>query len=249
MKTIDINCDLAEAEPKAVTRALLRWVTSANVACGGHAGNIETMEHCVRLAKRYDVRVGAHPGPFSRSDFGRGAVKIRPDDLALLLIQQVSALEKIANREGVRLHHIKLHGGLYHAVEGAAPLARCYVGVVDRYWPGIKIYARNGGVVAREARRGRVEVWEEAYADRAYDRNGNLVPRENAGAVLTDPVAVVRQILSIIQTHAVVAKSGERVPVSARTICLHADTPGAPRLARDIRQALNRIARRQLAGA
>lgn len=238
---VDLNCDLGEAEPKAATRALMRWVTSANVACGGHAGSVETMAYCVSLAKRCGVHVGAHPGPFSRSDFGRAPIKIRKDDLRLLLIQQVSALEKIAKREGVRLHHIKLHGGLYHAVEGTESLAQCYIELVRRYWPKLKIYARSGGTVAREAHPRGVEVWEEAYADRAYDLNGNLVPRENSGAVLTDAAAVVRQALSIIQTGTVPAISGDRVPVSARTICVHADTPGAPRLARAIRQALKKL--------
>src|SRR6266508_3847643 len=108
----------------------MRRVTSANVACGGHGGDLQTMEACARLARQHGVRLGAHPGPWNRSDFGRGPVRFAPDDFALLLLHQVSPLERVAYAQGARLHHIKLHGALYHASEQNAALAECYVATV-----------------------------------------------------------------------------------------------------------------------
>src|SRR5688500_18309234 len=113
----DLNCDLGEGEPRARTEALMRVITSANVACGGHAGDLASMERCVALAKKFKVRLGAHPGTADRAGFGRGELKITPAELELLLLQQVGTLERIARAHGVKLHHIKLHGALYHATE------------------------------------------------------------------------------------------------------------------------------------
>ena len=126
---LDLNCDLGEGEPLPRTRVLMRWVTSANVACGGHAGDLKTMKACARLARQHGVRLGAHPGPWSRSDFGRGPVRIAPDEFELLLLHQVGALERVAQANGVRLHHIKLHGALYHVSEGNEAVANRYVAV------------------------------------------------------------------------------------------------------------------------
>src|SRR4030095_5379345 len=124
---LDLNCDLGEGEPQTRTRALMRWITSANVACGGHAGDVRSMSVCVRLCKEFGVLLGAHPGAWSRTDFGRGTVQIEPVELELLLLHQISALERIATQHGVHLHHIKLHGALYHATENDVPLARRYI--------------------------------------------------------------------------------------------------------------------------
>ncbi|PYM12233.1 MAG: hypothetical protein DME18_11940, partial [Verrucomicrobia bacterium] len=163
---LDLNCDLGEGEPLTRTRALMRWITSANLACGGHAGDLPTMEACVRLAKQHGVRLGAHPGPWSRGDFGRGHARPAPHEMELLLLHQVGALERVARRNGVPLHHIKLHGALYHASEEDDALAKRYVAAVKRFWPQAKIYARAEGRVVRVARRAGLVVWEEAVADR-----------------------------------------------------------------------------------
>src|ERR1041385_2748764 len=149
---LDLNCDLGEGEPLARTRALMRWITSANIACGGHAGDVKSMEACVRLAKQFGVRVGAHPGPWDRDDFGRGSVRMTPDELELLLLQQVGALERMARAHRVPLHHIKLHGALYHLSETDSALGRRYLECVGRWWPSAKIYARAGGAIKQRAR-------------------------------------------------------------------------------------------------
>jgi UPF0271 protein len=238
MPRLDLNCDLGEGEPPARTRALMRWITSANVACGGHAGSAASMALCVRLAKRWGVRLGAHPGLCSRADFGRGRTRLSPDELELLLLHQVSALERMARAEGVRLHHIKLHGGLYHATEEDSALAARFLKVAARWWPNAKVYARAGGRVAQLARRAGVPVWEEAFADRAYRDDGTLAPRGEPGAVLTDARTVIARAWTLLEQGEVQAQSGRTLRVRAQTLCLHSDTPGATTLARALARTL-----------
>lgn len=231
---LDLNCDLGEGEPLARTRALMLRVTSVNVACGGHGGDVKTMETCVRLAGREGVRLGAHPGPWSRSDFGRGIVQLEPDELELLLLHQVGALEHLAKANGARLHHVKLHGALYHASEESEALANRYARAVARYWPQAKIYARSGGRVARVARRVGLVVWEEAFADREYREDGTLVPRTEPNAMLLQTHLVVERVRRLFSDGAVIAASGKRIPLRPQTLCIHSDTPRAANLVRAV---------------
>ena len=235
---LDLNCDLGEGEPLTRTRALMRWITSANVACGGHAGNLKTMEACVRLAKRYRIRLGAHPGPWSRIDFGRGSVALSPDELELLLLQQVGVLARVASGHGLRLHHIKLHGALYHATEQDATLARRYVELVRKWWPGAKIYALAQGQVARLAKRRGIAVWEEAFLDRAYREDGSLVPRRQPDAMLTTVSQLVKRVTTLAARGEIVTLSGKRLRLCPQTLCLHSDTTGASDRARRAAQLL-----------
>ena len=227
---LDLNCDLGEGEPLARTRSLMLRVTSVNVACGGHGGDLKTIEACVRLARQQGVRLGAHPGPWSRSDFGRGIVQFEPDQLELLLLHQVGALERVARANRIRLHHVKLHGALYHASEESEALANRYAAAVARYWPQTKIYARAGGRVARVARRAGLVVWEEGFADREYRDDGTLVPRTEPNAMLLEPKLVVERVRRLLNDRAVIAASGNRVPLRPQTLCIHSDTPRAARL-------------------
>jgi UPF0271 protein len=235
---LDLNCDLGEGESVSRTLALMRCITSANVACGGHAGDVESMERCVRLAKRCGVRLGAHPGPWSRGDFGRNAVRITPEEFELLLLQQVSALDRIARAGQVRLHHLKLHGALYHASETEDSITRRYVKCAARWWPQAVIYAQADGKVARQARRAGLKVWEEAFADRGYRNDGTLVPRGQDRALLTSVREVVQRVGLIQQSNEIIAISGKRLPLCPQTICVHSDTPNAPALARAVRRVL-----------
>jgi UPF0271 protein len=236
---LELNCDLGEGEPVVRTRALMRWINLANVACGGHAGSVKTMQGCVRLAQQFGVRLGAHPGPWNRGDFGRGAVQLSPGELELLLVQQVGALEQIARAEGARLHHIKLHGALYHASEAVEDLGRCYVEAVARWWPGVKILALAGGSVARLGRKRSVAVWEEAFADRAYRDDGSLVPRGERGALAASIGEVLDRVESMLDRNEVTTISGRRFPLTPKTVCLHSDTPHALGWARAVSRRLN----------
>jgi len=240
---LDLNCDLGEGEPLSRTRSLMRWVTSANVACGGHAGDLPTMEACVRFAKQHGVRLGAHPGLWNRNDFGRDRAPLTPDGFELLFLQQVGALERVAHANGVRIHHIKLHGALYHASEEDEALAPCYAAVVKRFWPRARIYARAGGHVASVARRAGLVVWEEAFADRGYRGDGTLVPRTEPNALLAGTRLVVERVRRLVERGEITAVSGETIAVHAQTLCIHSDTPRPTRLARAVARELRATAR------
>ena len=230
----DLNCDLGEGEPPARTAALLLLVTSANVACGGHAGTVISMRRCVQLAQKFGVRLGAHPGLADGKGFGRAERDVTPDELELCLLQQVSALQRIARAHGVRLHHLKLHGALYHAVENNPRLARRYVETVLREWPRLKLFTRAGGRLASRARRQGLGVWEEAFLDRGYRDDGTLVPRSEPGALLTSVRDGLERWQRLRAGGGVLSVSGKNIPLRPQTLCLHSDTPGAVRLARAV---------------
>lgn len=229
---LDLNCDLGEGEPLARTRALMSCITSANIACGGHAGGLRSMQTCVRLARESNVHIGAHPGPPRRADFGRGALAVTAAELEVWLLQQVSALERVVKVAGGNLHHIKLHGALYHATESNVTLARNYLATAKRFWPRTILFVRAGGMVARLARRRDVRVWEEAFADRGYQSDGSLVPRGGPGALLDDADQIARRLKLLRGRSVVETVDGASIRLSARTVCVHADSPGAVRTVR-----------------
>jgi UPF0271 protein len=235
---LDLNCDLGEGEPRVRTRALMRWVTSANVACGGHAGDVASMEQCVRLAREFGVHVGAHPGPWSRRDRGREAVKLTPAELELLLVQQAGALATVAGRSGVLLHHVKLHGALYHATEADAELARVYLQTVQRWWPGAIVYVRAGGRLPQLARKLGIEAWAEAFLDRGYRADGTLVPRGEDGALVCDVPSVSARLTGLLQNGEIDTVDAQHFKLRPRTVCVHSDTPNAVQLARAAGQLL-----------
>ena len=216
----------------------MRWITSANLACGGHAGDVAGTRAALQLARRHRVRVGAHPGPIERAGFGRGPVTIEPDELEWLLLQQVGALAKLARAERLALHHIKLHGALYHATDTHADLAKRYVAAAHRWWPQCVLYVRAGGLVERVARERRVGCWGEVFADRGYRDDGTLVPRTEPGALMTDPGQVRARVDRIRRAGRIEAQSGRLLELAAHTICVHSDTPGAVRLARVVAETL-----------
>ena len=210
----------------------MRWITSANVACGGHAGSVHSMDYCVRMARGFGVRLGAHPGFNDREHFGRRSHDIKPGELELLLVQQVGAMEKVAADGHMKLHHIKLHGALYHVVESDPGLATCYTETVARFWPKAVIYATPEGRVSQMARFAGVKVWEEVFADRAYMSDGTLVPRNVAGAVLGNPREIVARMRELLSTRRIETISGGHLQLQPRTLCVHGDTAEAIRIAR-----------------
>ena len=230
----DLNCDLGEGEPRGRTEALMRAITSANVACGGHAGTAASMRLCVRLAKRYSVRLGAHPGLPNTKNFGRGHAEVDPDELESLLLNQIGALEVIAREQRVGLHHIKLHGALYHASETDPKVARRYVRTVVEHWPHLKIFALTGGRIAALAPHAGVNVWEEAFLDRGYRDDGTLVPRTQPGALVTTVKEVSARLKGLRTKGELLSISGKALQLRPRTLCIHSDTPHAARLARAV---------------
>jgi len=197
------------------------------------------MAACVGLAKQFGVRLGAHPGPWSRGDFGRGPLRLAARELELLLVHQVGALERLARREYVRLRHIKLHGALYHASESDESIARAYLAAVRAWWPRCVVFARAGGRVARLARRAGVRVWEEAYLDRGYREDGTLVPRDAPGALLDNERSVKQRLERLIVDGVIETVSIRPLKLRPKTLCLHSDIPKAVQFARLARRALD----------
>ncbi len=232
----DLNCDLGEGESSARTRALARWVTSVNIACGGHAGDAGSMERCVVMAQKLGVRIGAHPGV--PGEGGRGAVEITASGLRTLVLQQVGALHRLTEVHRIRLHHVKLHGSLYHAVERDPALARAYVGTIARWFGGTRIYAACGGRVAEAGARAGMAVWEEAFADRGYAEDGSLVPRGMPGAMIMGVSEVAARAKSIAEGRGVTTVAGTVLPLRPRTLCVHGDTQGSVGLVRAVNRAL-----------
>jgi len=236
---IDLSADLGEGEAPARTRSLMRYLTSANIACGGHAGELKSMSRCVRLAVQENVRIGAHPGDWSRQSFGRGPVSLGAEELSLLLVHQIAALQAIANLEGAQLHHVKLHGTLYHLTEQDAPVRNSYIRTIRDYFPDLVIFCRSNGKVQLAAERAGLTVWPEAFADRGYMPDGNLVDRALPGALL-DSERALEQARSILCGGRVEARDGAKIAIQAKTLCVHSDSLDSAKIARRIRNLINK---------
>lgn len=238
MKQILLNADLGEGEPVELTRELMQHIDLANIACGGHSGTISSMETAISLAVDYDVKIGAHPG--LPVDFGRGSVEIDARGLELLVVQQAGAMAQIAGHHGQSLHHIKLHGALYHASESSTTLARGFIGAVARWFPRIKVICLAGGTVAEMAHTVGVEALGEGFAERGYLDARRLVPRGEAGDFISELVEIRRRIVHLRDRSVVESVSGEEFPLRIETICVHADSPDAIEIARTVRGELGR---------
>ena len=216
--------------------ALLPFVTSANVACGMHAGDPSVMDGTVSFALSHGVRVGAHPGYPDREHFGRAPVELSAEAVENLVLYQIAALDGFVRSRGGTLTHVKPHGALYHAGAEFPDVARAIAEGMRRFRPGLVLVGPAGSMLIEAGREAGLAVAEEAFADRKYRRDGSLVSRSEAGAVITDPDEAAEQAVSIARDHAVVAQDGARVAVRADTLCLHGDTPGITAIARRVHE-------------
>lgn len=219
---IDINCDLGEGAGRDAE--LLRFVTSANIACGAHAGNLETMIETIELAAKRRVAVGAHPGFFDLENFGRVERPLAPEEASRLVLMQIEQFFEIA---GSAMRHVKLHGALYNQVSRTPALAEAVAGDLARLWPELVVFALAGSVFARTARARGLRVAEEVFADRTYQPDGSLTPRSQPNALLADPAAAVAQVVRVVREGVVRAVDGTDVPLHADTVCVHGDGPHA----------------------
>jgi UPF0271 protein len=231
MLRIDLNCDLGEGA--GLDAELMPLVTSANIACGAHAGDAATMRETVALARRHGVGIGAHPGHEDRAGFGRAERTITGAQAAGLVTEQIARLAAIA---GGDLRHVKLHGALYNQVAREPRLAEAVAGELARTWPRLVVFALAGSELVRAGRRHGLVVAEEAFADRRYRRDGSLVPRAWAGATIDREDEAVAQALAMITRGALRAIEGGETTVRADTLCLHGDGPHAAAFARRLRQ-------------
>jgi len=236
MSWIDLNADLGEGVGDDA--AMLDIVTSASIACGGHAGDDETMRAAVRAAKARGVVVGAHPGFADRENFGRKRLVLPPDELDASIRAQVRRLVEIAEEEGWPVRYVKLHGALANmAAEEPAIMALC-LAAVEGLVEDMAILAIDNSAQAETAEAMAYRTIREAYADRAYQANGLLVPRQVPGAVLHEARDIAERAVRLAERAEIVAVDGTVIPTMARSLCIHGDTPGAVALARRMRDAL-----------
>ena len=239
---IDLNGDVGEsfgAYEIGHDAALIPILTSANIACGFHAGDPGVMRATVALARQHGTAVGAHPGFPDLVGFGRREMKATPREVEDLVAYQIGALAAIAAAQGVRLTHVKPHGALYNMAARDLDLADAIARAIAAVDPSLALFGLPGSQSLEAAQRHKVRAVSEAFADRAYRRDGSLVPRNQPGAVIDDEQIVVTRAVAIARERVVIAADGTRVPLDVQTICVHGDTPGAAVLASRIRKALN----------
>jgi len=239
---LDLNADLGEgfgAWAAGPDEAILAHVTSANVACGFHAGDPSSIDRTVALAARAGVAVGAHPGHHDLRGFGRREIAVDPAEVEADVVYQVGALAAFARSHGVPLAHVKPHGALYNQAARDAPLARAIARGVARCGRELVLVGLAGSEPMREAAAEEgLRFAAEAFADRAYDDDGRLVARSRPGALILDPSAVARRALRIACEGRLTSIDGAELSLWAETLCLHGDHPQAPAIARAVREAL-----------
>jgi UPF0271 protein len=239
--SIDLNCDLGEI-PESVRDgtddALMACISSANVACGGHAGDRETMEQTVRSAIRHAVLIGAHPGYPDRAGFGRREIRSTAAAVEAFVFAQVAALREVAARLGATLAHVKPHGALYHAAGRDRALAEAIARGVARVSRDLVLVGLAASPMLGAWRAMGFRVAGEAFADRRYEPGGSLRSRARADALIAEPAEAAAQAVRIATGLGAVAHDESVVPVRADTICVHGDTPGAVAIARAVRAAL-----------
>lgn len=238
---VDLNADLGESFGTWVLgddEALLDIVTSANVACGFHAGDPATLVRTCRAAAERGVVIGAQVGYRDLAGFGRRFIDIAADDLYADVVYQIGALDAVARSQGGRVRYVKPHGALYNAVvhheEQAAALVRAVLDVDS----SLPLVGLPGSQLLRAADDAGLRCVREAFADRAYSPDGSLVPRTQEGAVLHDPGEVGERVFQMVTRQTVIARDGQEIDLEADTICVHGDTPGAVTMARSVRDSL-----------
>jgi UPF0271 protein len=233
---VDLNADLGEGA--ADDAELLTLVTSANIACGGHAGDARLMQATVRAALARGVAIGAHPSYVDREHFGRRELQLDPDDVRADVLAQIGALDALVRAAGGRLHHVKPHGALYNQAARDPMLADAIASAVRAFDPGLALYGLAGSELLRAATRAGLRPVAEVFADRGYRADGSLVPRGQPGALIEDVDEAAARTLRMVQQGVVQAVSGETVLLRAQTVCLHGDGPQALAFARALHAAL-----------
>ena len=241
---IDLNCDMGEL-PEAIAdgtqEALMRSITSVNIACGGHAGDEQTMKTTIEQALRWKLAIGAHPGYPDRANFGRLELKLPLNEISASVFDQVKALADVAARCGAHVVHVKPHGALYNQAVRNRELAEAIAEGVARWSRDVVLVGLAGSPMLDVFREAGFAVAAEAFADRRYEADGTLRSRKFADALIRNPEEAAWQALGIAERGLVIASDGSQVDVKAQTICIHGDTPGAPeiaeRVARTLREA------------
>jgi UPF0271 protein len=236
MQTIDLNCDLGEGAGNDA--ALIPLITSANVACGGHAGDAVTMHETVMLALQSGVAIGAHPGFADRENFGRRELAMTSAEVRQLIVTQLGALREIARSLGAKVRHVKPHGALYNLAARDPHLAEAIASAVSAVDAELILFGLAGSELIRAGQAHGLRVANEVFADRTYQPDGSLTPRVHPEAVIEDEAAAIAQVLQIVRTGTVIAVDGQVVGLQAETVCLHGDGVNSVAFATGLKTAL-----------
>ena len=235
---VDLNADLGEGAGH--DDELLSLVTSANIACGFHAGDADTMRQSIMTARDRNVAVGAHPSLFDRENFGRKELPVKPDEVLEAVVYQLGIFQAIAEAAGVRPNHVKPHGALYNMAVRDESLAEAIGRAVASVDEKLLLFAPQNTALSRAGEKNGLQIAHEVFADRNYLSNGQLVPRTRPDALLHDPVEAVPRMIRMLREGKVRSIDGVDVDVRAETICLHGDNPEAVDFARELRSRLEK---------
>jgi len=230
--SIDINCDVGEGMQNDAL--LMPFISSANIACGYHAGDEATIKRTIELALENNVAIGAHPSYQDRENFGRHTQPIALVELAELISDQIYLFEKITHQMGCKIHHIKLHGALYNDCANDALSSKIVAQTIQAIDPSIMLYGLSGSHTIKEAKAIGLQTVQEVFADRTYQANGQLTPRYLDHALITDPIESAKQVLSMVLDQEIKTVDGTMIAVYAETICIHGDHVEAVEIAKHI---------------
>lgn len=241
MAVIDLNCDLGEsfgAYTIGMDSEVIPLITSANVACGYHAGDPLVMAKTVSLCRQHNVQVGAHPGFPDLIGFGRRNLAVKPEEANAYVMYQVGALKAFCDAEGLQLHHVKPHGALYNMAGKDYALARAIAKAVQTIDETLPLLGLSGSQMIQAAKDIGLPYASEVFADRAYQQDGSLVPRTQPGAMITDEEEAVARVVRMAAEGKVTTIDGVDIPIQADSVCVHGDSPSALAFVAKIREAL-----------
>lgn len=238
---VDLNADIGESFGNykcGLDEEVIKYISSANVACGFHAADPLVMDKTVRLAKQYEVSVGAHPGFPDLSGFGRRRMSVSPEELKTMVQYQIGALYAFCKAHGVKLSHVKPHGAMYNMAAKGKQLAKAIAEGVYEVDPNLILLGLSGSMLIEAAEETGLLAASEVFADRAYNDDGSLVDRSKEGAVITDEDKAIERVIEIVKTGTVSSITGKKISVKADSICLHGDGVKAVEFAKKINAAL-----------
>jgi 5-oxoprolinase (ATP-hydrolysing) subunit A len=236
MQQIDINCDMGEGVGNDAL--LMPLISSANIACSYHAGDEDTMWHTVQTAMAHKVAIGAHPSYADRENFGRTPIHLPPQHVYTIVAKQVQLLQTICTAAHTTLHHVKPHGALYNTAANDLPTANAIACAVKDCNSKLVLYGLPGTCMEQAAATHGLTFWGEAFADRTYQPNGTLTPRQHANALINNSADAVKQVLQIAQQQTITTITGQVIAANAATICIHGDGTHALDFAKTINAAL-----------
>ena len=235
---MDINCDLGEGAGN--DHVLMPWIDSCNIACGGHAGDKASMIATLKLAKQYGVKPGAHPSFMDREHFGRKELKISPKLLKKQLIEQIESLMALSRKMDMEILHVKAHGALYNICARSKEMAGVFIDAVQHFKQDLCIFVPYGSVFEELVKKNRISYKTEAFADRNYDHELNLLSRSDPKAVLDDPIKIRRRTLRMLEENVIKTAEGKDLNINFDTLCVHGDHPKALQILKELNKLKKR---------